>query len=140
MARRKSEIEIQYTATNADFNSSIKEMDAEVKSLNKRFNLQKEEMKNTSTEGEKLVAQIEHLKNTYVVGEDKIKKMQDALDNSNRVMGEGSAESKKWSDRLIDAQIANQKVANSIQEADTKLTKFNDELKKVDDAETIDEL
>ena len=31
MARRKSEIEIQYTATNADFNSSIKEMDAEVK-------------------------------------------------------------------------------------------------------------
>ena len=132
MARRKSEIEIQYTATNADFNSSIKEMDAEVKSLNKRFNLQKEEMKNTSTEGEKLVAQIEHLKNTYVVGEDKIKKMQDALDNSNRVMGEGSAESKKWSDRLIDAQIANQKVANSIQEADTKLTKFNDELKNVE--------
>ena len=94
MARRKSEIEIQYSAANADFNKAIKEMDAEVKTMNKRFNLQKEQMADTATQGDKLAAQIEFLKDKYVVGEEKIKKMRDALDNSIRVYGESSDEAK----------------------------------------------
>ena len=62
MARRKSEIEIQYTATNADFNASIKDMNDEIKTLNKTFSLQKEQMGDSATEADKLAAKIENPK------------------------------------------------------------------------------
>ena len=118
MARRKSEIEIKYTAANSDFKKAVSEMDREIKTLNKTFLIQKEQMKDTADQSEKLGVELENLKDKYIVGEQKIEKMRDALDNSIRVMGENSKEAQYWNDRLLDAQYAQEKLANKIKDTD----------------------
>ena len=134
MARRKSEIEIQYTATNADFNASIKDMNDEIKTLNKTFNLQKEQMGDSATEADKLAAKIENLRDKHIVAEQKVEKMREALENSERVMGKNSTEAKKWADRLLDAETAQAKLKNEIGRAEQKMADFNAEIKEMDDS------
>ena len=134
MARRKSEIEIQYTATNADFNASIKDMNDEIKTLNKTFNLQKEQMGDSATEADKLAAKIENLRDKHIVAEQKVEKMREALENSERVMGKNSTEAKKWADRLLDAETAQAKLKNEIGRAEQKMADFNAEINEMDDS------
>lgn len=134
MARRKSEIEIQYTATNADFNASIKDMNDEIKTLNKTFNLQKEQMGDSATEADKLAAKIENLRDKHIVAEQKVEKMREALENSERVMGKNSDEAKKWADRLLDAETAQAKLKNEIGRTEDKLSELNKETDEMDDS------
>lgn len=116
-----SEIKVKYTIVNSEFNKAIKAMEGEIKNLDKAFKLQKEEMKLTATESEKLSAALEHLKQKQALAKEKVEQTKKALDNAKKTFGENSKEAQNWSNKLIDAKKNEAYLANQISETNKKL-------------------
>ena len=112
MAKRT--INVEYKALNTQFNEALADMRGEVKTLNKEFALQKEQMKDTADESSKLLAKLENLKGQYDVQNRAVEKTQEAWENSARLLGENSVEAQNWYNKLLDSQTALQRLGNEI--------------------------
>lgn len=73
MAGKNPEIKIEYKVVNQAFNQGLKEMQSQATTLNKEFAVQKEQMKNTASESEKLEASVSKLNQEYTLAEQKNK-------------------------------------------------------------------
>lgn len=122
MAKKsKQEVNIEYKLINSQFNSAIKSIQGEIKTLNKAFKLQMEQMKLTGTESEKLGATLEHLKEKQALQKQKTEEARKALENAKKTMGENSTEAKKWANQLLDSQKAEASLRNEIALTNQKL-------------------
>lgn len=136
MAGKNNEIKIDYKVVNTAFNQGIKEIKSEVTTLNKEFALQKEQMKLSATESEKLEANIEKLNAEYASAQQQTRLTQSAYENVVAIMGEGSKEAQTWSNKLLDAQKNEQFLANSIEEKTNALEKSNEITRKAAEEQT----
>lgn len=123
MSKNYPKIEIEYSVLNKAFKSGIKENNKEIDTLNKGFRLQREEMKHTSSESEKLQAELNKLNREYELSAEKTRMTASALENTKAITGENSAETKKWSDALLVAQKNEAYLKNKIIETNVELTK-----------------
>lgn len=121
MAKKFSKVEIEYSVVNNTFKKGIRENTQEITTLNKEFKLQKEQMKNTATESEKLEAEIAKLNKEYEVSQEKTRQTASALQNTKDITGEASNATRIWNDSLIDAQKNEEFLKNRIQETTLKL-------------------
>ena len=119
----KSKIEVTYSLNNSEFNKSLSKMRDEVTTLNKEFNLQKEEMRLTSSESEKLSAQMDKLKKEYQIQEKVVEETNAGYQNAVELLGENSKEAEIWNRKLIDSQTKLQKLENTITTTNTAYEK-----------------
>lgn len=127
---KNPKIEVDYKVVNAAFNKGITEIKGEVTSLNKSFALQKEQMKLSATESEKLEANIDKLNKEYESAQKQTRLVESGYNNVVEIMGEASKEAQTWSNKLLDAQKNEQYLENSIKEKTDALIKSNEATKK----------
>lgn len=113
-----NKIEIEYRAQNQQFNQALSGMRDEVKTLNKEFALQQEKMKNTADDAEKLKAKLDNLTEQYKIQERVTQETNEAWENAKKLLGENSKEAQYWNNKLLDAEYAQEKLANKIKETD----------------------
>lgn len=89
-------------------------MNNSLKTMNKEFNLQREQMKNTSTASEKLEAEVEKLNKEYELSQQKARVVASALDNVKEITGENSNATRIWNDKLLDAQKNQEYLKNKL--------------------------
>lgn len=121
MANNQKEIKVSYKLVNQDFNKGITEINSDVKTLNKEFKLQSEQMKNTASDTEKLEASLSNLEKQLELAADKTTQTAKALENAKAMMGENSTEAKAWNDRLLDAKRSEEYLKNAIDDTNKKL-------------------
>ncbi|MBC2106152.1 phage tail tape measure protein [Listeria booriae] len=121
MAKSNKPIQIEYKIINQAFRAGIKENAQGVNTLNKEFKLQKEQMKNTATESQKLDAEIAKLNKEYDLAQEKTRTTATALENVKEVTGSASNETRNWSNQLLDAKRNEEYLKNAIQEKTLKL-------------------
>lgn len=123
MAGKNPEIKIEYKVVNQAFNQGLKEMQSQTTTLNKEFAVQKEQMKNTASESDKLEASVSKLNQEYTLAEQKTKMVESALQNTKEITGENSKETQQWSNKLLDAQKNQEHLKNSLLETNQALDK-----------------
>ncbi|WP_376711476.1 phage tail tape measure protein [Carnobacterium divergens] len=120
MASKKT-ASIEYKVINQEANANLKEIGKNVKTLNKEFNLQKEQMKTASSESEKLDAELSKLNKEYDLSQQKTQTVADGLKKVKEATGENSNETRIWNDKLLDAQKNEEFLKNKIDATTTKL-------------------
>lgn len=121
MANNRKTISIEYTAINQSFKKGIQENRNSVKTLNKEFQLQKEQMKNTATESQRLEMEVEKLSKEYQLAQERTKMTAKALDDVKEATGETSNQTRLMSDKLLDAKRNEEYLKNAIQDKTAKL-------------------
>ena len=106
---------------NQDFNKGIADINSDVKTLNKEFKLQSEQMKNTASDSDKLEASISNLEKQLELAQQKTTETTKALENAKAMMGENSREAKAWNDKLLDAKRSEEYLKNAIDDTNKKL-------------------
>lgn len=123
-------VKVEYKVINQAFNKGIKDMNQTVNTLNKEFKLQKEEMRNTASESEKLQASINKLNKEYEIAQQKTRSVETALKNVKEATGENSNETRIWSDKLLDAKRNEEYLKNAIEDTTKQLGKASEAEKK----------
>lgn len=123
MPGKNPEIKVEYKVVNQTFNQGLKEMQSQTTTLNKEFAVQKEQMKNTASETEKLEASVSKLNQEYTLAEQKTKMVESALQNTKEITGENSKETQQWTNKLLDAQKNQEHLKNSLLETNQALDK-----------------
>jgi phage-related minor tail protein len=121
LANNQKEIKVSYKLVNQDFNKGITEINSDVKTLNKEFKLQSEQMKNTASDTDKLEASLSNLEKQLELAADKTTQTAKALENAKTMMGENSTEAKSWNDKLLDAKRSEEYLKNAIDDTNKKL-------------------
>jgi TP901 family phage tail tape measure protein len=126
-----SETKVTFKAFNEEFNKALIEMKEKSSSLRQEFRLQEEQLKHNGTETDKLNGKLSYLSREQDLAKQKIQATQQQLDRAKQVFGENSREADLLAKRLLNAQIAEQKLANQITETNAKLV---DQANKADKA------
>jgi len=125
---KQPEAKVQFKVETEDFKKGMKQLSQENQKLYKEFKLQEEQMKNTASESEKLEAAINYLGQTKDNIRKKIELTSQQLEKAKKVYGENSNEANKLSNELLDLQIKEQKLENSIQQAREEIDKQGKEM------------
>ncbi|MGF3113207.1 phage tail tape measure protein [Facklamia sp. P9177] len=119
----EKEVKVRYKVLNSEFNSGIKDINSSLTTLNKEFRLQKEEMKLTGSETDKLEASLNKLSKEYDLAKQKTELTAQAFEQAKQMMGENSKEAQLWGNKLLDAQRNEERLKNSITETTQALDK-----------------
>lgn len=135
MAKQNPEVNVTYKLINKGFNEGISSINKQLNSLNKEFRLQKEQMKNTASETEKLEAQLNKLNAEYELAQQKTRTTAAGLEDVKRLTGENSNETRIWSDKLLDAQRNEAYLKNAIDNTKNSLAEATAKTKEMSEAE-----
>lgn len=128
----KDQVQITFKVFNEDFKKAMGEMRESTTRLNREFRLQKEQMKLTGSETDKLKAQVGYLNDRYKQSQERVKATEEQLAKAKKTFGENSDEVKKLEAELMNARIEEQRFANQLQitsqslkEAESKALQFS---------------
>ncbi|MBU5293127.1 phage tail tape measure protein [Anaerosalibacter bizertensis] len=122
----KDQVEISFKVFNEDFNRAMREMREDTTRLNREFRLQKEQMRLSGSETDKLKASVNYLSERYKQAQQRVKETSEQLERAKAVYGENSEEVKKLEGQLINAQVQEQRFANELEIANKKLKEAQD--------------
>jgi len=142
----QNEARVTLKLFNQDFNAAMQQTKSETSQLNKEFELQKQQMLMTATETEKLAAKLDYLKAKQDIAANATRATAEQYEKVKAQFGENSIEAEKMAKALLEAQIAEQKLANQVtqtvqsleraEEAQLKLSnstnKIKDEIKQLE--------
>ncbi|MFC0525774.1 phage tail tape measure protein [Pontibacillus salicampi] len=120
---KNPETKVKFSVFNQEFNKALKEMGEESSRLKKEFKLQSEQMKDTATATEKLETTITYLGKQQDVVKRKISATEQQLEKAKQTYGENSNEANKLANKLLDLQISEQKLENSISQTRQEISK-----------------
>jgi TP901 family phage tail tape measure protein len=116
-----TETKVTFKAFNQEFNKALDEMQSKSATLRKEFVLQNAQLKHNGTETDRLNAKLKFLSQEQELAKQKVQATQQQLERAKQVFGENSREADRLAKNLLDAQIAEQKLANQITETNKKL-------------------
>ena len=99
---------------NQEFNAAIKETKGETTRLNKEFELQKQQMKLTASEAEQLSAKVEHLNAKQELSARVTRDTEAQYERIVQQFGANSKAAQDFANKVLEAQIAEQKLANEV--------------------------
>lgn len=117
----KDQVQITFKVFNEEYKKAMSEMRESTTRLNREFRLQKEQMKLTGSETDKLKGQIGYLNERYKQAQDRVKATENQLEKTKRTFGESSDEVKKLEGQLTNAQIQEQRFANELETTNKQL-------------------
>lgn len=140
---KESEARIRFSVFNEDYKRGIKEINDENRRMKNEFRLTESQMKNNSSETEKLETRIERLGREKENVRRKVQLTEQQLEKAKEVYGENSTEAQSLSDDLVKLQTSEQRLQNAIDDANVQLTNQREEMaraeaeqyaKKIEDA------
>ncbi|SHJ63943.1 phage tail tape measure protein, TP901 family, core region [Clostridium amylolyticum] len=130
MAKGNNEIKVKFSVFNQEFNSSMNQMREETSKLTKEFKLEQEQLKLNGSESDKLKSKVDYLSKAQDLAKKSVEETRAQLDKAKATYGENSTEVKSLEGKLLNAQIAEQKLANEVKLANDA---FKDSQSKVKD-------
>ena len=121
MARRNNEAKVTFTAQTGEFNNAIKKANTEMSRLQAELRLNAEQMRTTGETAEGLQKRHELLSAQLVSAHDKTEALRKKLEKAKEIFGENSVEAQRLEAQLINAQIAEERIKQSINECNTAL-------------------
>ncbi len=121
---RRAQEEMNLLETQSD------RLETQTEKLNVEYELQSLTLGENADESEKLALKIAHLNDVHEIAKDKVENYEQQLEIAKEQYGENSAEADKYETQLIEAQIAEQKLANEIDATNNKLNEQVDQLVK----------
>ena len=107
-------IQIEFKVLNDEFKSKLAEMGEASKKLNRDFKLQKEQMKLTGSESDKLKASTDFLGKKYQEASKRVNETKAQLEQAKAVYGENSNEVKRLEASLSNAEFQQAKFGNEL--------------------------
>lgn len=121
MAKKKTEVELEFSANTQQFDESIKAMNAEIKTQRKELKLNATELKGDADNADLLAKRQKILTQEQTSCNTKISALNSKIDEAKRLFGDNSKEVKLLNDKLIDAKTQLAGVENEIKSTDAKL-------------------
>lgn len=121
MAKKKTEVELEFSANTQQFDESIKAMNAEIKTQRKELKLNATELKGDADNADLLAKRQKILTQEQTSCNTKIGALNSKIDEAKRLFGDNSKEVKLLNDKLIDAKTQLAGVENEIKSTDAKL-------------------
>ncbi|EAE9329616.1 hypothetical protein BWG24_11705 [Listeria monocytogenes] len=109
---RDNEKKIKFKVDNQQYNAAMKQMNADTAKLNKEFRLEQEQLKETGSASDKLESQMSKLAKEQELTGKKIETTGQHLDEAKKTFGDNSKEAQNLEKKLLDLQIAEQRLAN----------------------------
>ncbi|WP_130806521.1 hypothetical protein [Senegalia massiliensis] len=119
----KDEIKISFKVFNEDFKNSMSEMKKSTTELNREFKLQKEQMRLSGSETDKLKSKLEYLNKRHEQAKERVRLTQEQLNKAKSTFGENSEEVRKLEGELKNAKIQEQQFANKVKTTSDELNK-----------------
>lgn len=120
---RNPEVKVTFKAFNKDFNKAMREMNDRARKLRQEMKLQREQMKHTATDTQKLEARLRGLKREYEIAQQKTRHTSRELQRAKQLWGQNSTAVKQMETALRRAQIAEQQLANRITQTTNQLNR-----------------
>lgn len=121
MAKKKTKVELEFSANTQQFDESIKAMNAEIKTQRKELKLNATELKGDADNADLLAKRQKILTQEQTSCNTKISALNSKIDEAKRLFGDNSKEVKLLNDKLIDAKTQLAGVENEIKSTDAKL-------------------
>ncbi|MGM0863371.1 MAG: phage tail tape measure protein [Bacillota bacterium] len=135
---KQPEIKVKFSIFNKEFNEGINEINKKSTTLRKEFRLQEEQLKENGSATDILQNKINRLAAEQDLTKQKIKATAEQLAKAKSYYGENSNEATKLSNKLLDLQISEQKMANAVKQAKTDIQKQSQEMESaVKDAKSL---
>lgn len=119
MAKNKQSI--KFEAEVSGFKKEIEEMRKSITSLNKELKLNQEQLKGNENDSNLLTTRVETLSREYEQQTKVVENTNKVYEKSVELFGENSREAQTWKDKLVEAETKQQKIKNSLDEANKKL-------------------
>lgn len=129
---KESEARIRFSVFNEDYKRGIKEINDENRRMKNEFKLTEAQMKNNSSETEKLETRIERLGREKENVRRKVQLTEQQLEKAKEVYGENSTEAQTLSDDLVKLQTSEQRLQNAIDDANVQLTNQREEMARAE--------
>ncbi|MCJ7840503.1 tape measure protein [Lederbergia sp. NSJ-179] len=117
--------------------SQAERLDSQTQLLNAEYELQKEKLGDSADESEKLALKMAHLNDIHDVAKDKVENYEEQLELAKQQYGENSVEAERYEIQLLEAQAAEQRLANEIastsKELDQQVSKLAKTSKSLQD-------
>ena len=117
----KNEAKIKFSADCQEFNSQIQKANSTMQQLRAEMKLNEAQMKANGTSIEGLEDKYQILANQFETSGAKISALQGKLDAAIRNFGEGSTEVDKWRTQLLNAQTAQVKIEQAMNECNAEI-------------------
>lgn len=130
MAKKHTQ-EIEYKVLNQEFKQGVSEITKEITSLNKEFRKEREEMKLTASESQKLEHNIKNLETRYEKQQEITKKTRDAYEQTVKLMGENSKEAQSLKNKLADSERMEAMFKNKLIEANREIENQRNKMRKL---------
>ena len=111
-----------------EFKAQLKEIEQSFKVLGSEMNLVSSQFDKNDKSVEGLTARNEVLQKSIVAQKDKIKVLQQALENSAKSFGENDSRTKAWQTKLNNAEAELNKMEREVKENTEAIDKYGDEL------------
>ncbi|MCP3742796.1 hypothetical protein NLX69_24515, partial [Rossellomorea sp. BNER] len=135
---KQPETKVKFSIFNKEFNKGIQEMNQESKKLKKEFKLQEEQLKANGSATDLLQNKISRLSAEQEITKQKIQATADQLAKAKTYYGENSNEANRLSNTLLDLQISEQKLSNSISHSKKELSQQGQEMQQTaEDAKSL---
>lgn len=117
----KNEAKIKFSADCQEFNSQIQKANSTMQQLRAEMKLNEAQMKANGSSVEGLEDKYKILANQFEASGSKIAALQGKLDAAIRNFGEGSTEVDKWRTKLLNAQTAQVKIEQAMNECNAEI-------------------
>lgn len=131
---KNPEVKVKFSVFNKEFNNGMREMGKESTNLRKEFKLKEEQLKHNGSESDRLKNRVNYLSKEHELAKQKVKATEEQLAKAKVVYGENSNEVHKLNEKLIDAQLKEQRFANELADANRLLAVQEDKVRKVSQA------
>lgn len=143
----KNEAKIKFSADCQEFNSQIQKANSTMQQLRAEMKLNEAQMKANGTSVEGLEDKYKILANQFEASGAKVAALQGKLDAAIRNFGEGSTEVDKWRTQLLNAQTAQVKIEQAMNECTAEIKEQRAAMEKAENtmetaenaAETLDD-
>ena len=130
----KNEAKIRFTAETSEFTSQVQKANSTMQQLRAEMKLNEAQMKANGTSVEGLEDKYKILANQFDASGAKIAALQGKLDAAIRNFGEGSTEVDKWRTQLLNAQTAQVKIEQAMNECTAEIKEQRAAMEKAETA------
>ncbi len=126
MAKKKG-IDLSFSIAESEALTSIRNLTSQVTTMNKELNLTNTVLRTDSASIDTYKNKLDVLSREKEVLSNRVRVANDTLEKAKSTYGENSTEVQKWQNRLLDAQIAQQKVENQIEDTTKAIDEYGKE-------------
>lgn len=130
----KNEAKIKFSAETGDFNRQIKSANDEMSMLRAELKLNETQMKGTGSSVEGLENKHRILSNQLKASEDKTEALNQKVEKAVEIFGENSTEATKLKTQLLNAQNAEEKIRQEVDQCNKELKEQKEVTDKVDNS------